>query len=218
MRTVHEALLALEDERFRGPVHVSAPGPFVPLVVLPAFARLADAHPDLVPHLHALDASAAIGALQRGELDVALLEDAPDAPDLAVRALTRLPHAVFAAPAHPLAGDPALPTDAAFVAPPRVRGREVDGYPSHLPRSVRLRVDRMQAAIDAVRTGRYVAYLPTRVGAAHGFVAHPLDAEAATTLHVVHRASLHLPGRTEALVDALFAVEQAARRGDSAAP
>ena len=200
MRMVHEGLLAVEGGGHRGPVHVSVPGPLAPLYVLPLLDRLAAEHPHLVVHVHATTGADANAALRRGDLDLAIVDDAVAAEDLTFMRLRPVEHDVFVAPGH------RAPLEAlSFVAPlPDARGQTPDAWPLDRPRRVGLRVAQMQVAIEAVRTGRYAAVLPVVVGRRQGLEGlGRSEAMGTSVLHLVHRPSLPIRGRTEVVRDAL---------------
>ncbi len=199
MREVHEAYVHLRGAALLGEIHVGTPGPFAPLYVLPALGDLATLHPGLQPHLHATAGRSATDALARGDLDLAVVDDAPDDPELEGRVLRALTHDVFVA--RPAPGEPV------FVAPPPdPQGRNQDAWPEDRPRRVTLRVDRMATAIDAVRQGPWAAVLPVDVGMAAGL--HPLgwsDSLPRTDLRLVRRRQGSRPGRADAVAEALLA-------------
>ena len=209
MREVHEAYVHLDQSVMVGDVHLGVPGPFAPLYVLPALAELREVHPGLMPHLHAASGLEAQSALERGDLDLALIDDPIDDPELEQRVVRELAHDVFTAPRLGPLEDPV------FVAPPPdVEGRNRDAWPDERPRTVGLRVDRMATAIDAVRQGPWAAVLPVDVGLAAGL--EPLGQSAelrVTRLTLMHRRTLGRPGRAEA-VAALIARALERRGGE----
>jgi len=207
MRMVHEGLLAVEGGGHRGPVHVSVPGPLAPLYVLPLLERLAEEHPHLVVHVHAVTGPSVNAALRRGELDLALVDDAAAADDLTFTRLQPLEHDVFVAPGGQAPLE-ALTFVAPFVDP---RGQTPDAWPLDRPRRVGLRVAQMQVAIEAVRTGRYAAVLPVVVGRGQGLEGLGCsEAMGTSVLHLVHRPSLPIRGRTEVVRDAIVDLVNAA--------
>ncbi len=142
-------------------------------------------------------------------MDVAIDDEIRDEEELTVRPLRVLDHDVFCSPAHPLARGEGSLEEARFVAPPADRGQPADSWPAERERHVGLRVHRMQAAIDAVRSGAFVAVLPTLVGDAQDFVALGVPDLAPTTLHVVTRETLGLTTAADQLADRLLQASQA---------
>lgn len=207
MRLVDEGRAAVEDARFVGPVLVSCPAPLAPVLLLAALREVQARHPGLVPVLRPVDDARVAGDLLTGALDLALVVGPFAHPALHVEPLGALTHRVFCAPAHPLAGGvPSRPAvlDAGFVAPPPdAAGLPVDAWPPHLRRSVVCRVARMQLGIDACREGLGLCVLPERVGARAGLVPVPFDPLPQTPVHLVHRPTLALEGRTERVAAAL---------------
>lgn len=187
MRRVDEGLAALEGATEPRVVHVAAPGPFAPLFVLPALETLRDELPNVVVHLHATRGERANGALRRGDIDVAVIDDPVPDDQLVLERLRELEHDVFVAPgASRELG--ALP----FVAPiDDPRGLTPDAWPLDRSRTIALRVTRMQVAIDAVRSGHYAAALPVDVGRAQGLEALGVSGMLArSTLFVTSRPAL----------------------------
>lgn len=208
MRGVDESLTRLGPGRLVGPVHVSVPGPFAPIFVLPALRAITAAHPELIPRVVSVPSGVVNDALARGDLDVAVLDDATPDDDLTLLELGPIPHALCCAPGHPLDGRARpRPDEIAthpFVAPtPLPDGRVPDRWPPHLPRRIGLYVHQMQVGIEACRGGELLAVLPWPVAERAGLRRVPVKGISATTLHAVHRPTLAPEGRTEVVVDAL---------------
>lgn len=206
MRMVDEGLSALDGPGLRGPVHVSVPGPLAPLYVLPALPQLAEAHPHLGIHVHAMTGRSVNAALRRGGIDLAIVDDAAADDELTFVRLATLRHDVFVAP-----GRRGPVEELSFVAPLMdARGQTPDAWPLDRRRRVGLRVAQMQVAVEAVRSGRYAAVLPVEVGRHQGLEGLGYcDEMGTTTLHLVHRRSLPMRGRAEVVRDAV--VEAAGR-------
>lgn len=230
MRTVHEGLLTLDDARFRGAINISAPGPFVPPLLLPMLGSLSTVHPDLIPSIHAVGGSKVDQAIRQGWLDLALL-DAP-LPDtgLHVEPLLELKHDVYCSPDHPLATHPnpgELLSEVPFATPlADEHGNTPDAWPIERPRRIGLRVMMMQVAIDAVQHGGFVSVLPELVGVFSNLTALDVSGIPNTTLYMLHRPSLEIHGRVEYVAEqvreSIGAVEarlekaRAARRAERA--
>ncbi len=203
MRTVHEGLQAVESSQFLGPVHVACAGALGPPLVLPALADVTSRHPRLVPHVQDVADGEMAGLLRRGVIDVALAPSVPEDETLTVLPLLELAYDVFAAPGHSLVGanDPGALGEAPFAALVDVGGYR-SRWPAHRRRRIALRVAREAELVSAATSGGFVAVLPTLVGRRAGLV--PLGAGLARErLYLAHRPALTLPGRTEAVVDAL---------------
>ncbi|MEM1413253.1 MAG: LysR family transcriptional regulator [Myxococcota bacterium] len=206
MRTVHEGLQAVEASQFLGPVHVAAAGALATPLVLPALGRVTSDHPRLVPHLHDVVEREMAGLLRRGVIDVALAPTLPEDDALTVSPLLELSYDVFAAPEHPLTtktGEARIEglAEAPFAALFGSEG-EHDRWPIHRRRRIAMRVAREAELVNATASGGFVAVLPVAVGRRAGLVGlgAGLPSE---RLFVAHRPSITLPGRTEAVVDAL---------------
>ncbi len=211
MRRIDEAIGWVDGSRLVGPVHISMPGPFVPLYLLPALELLRDRHPDLVPHVTSVSDASVNTALLRGAIDVAVLDDPVPTDNLTLRELCSVQHALCCGPTHPLATVNETPSleeleEHGFVAPiPLADGRVPDLWPRDRPRRVDLYVRQMQAGVDACASGRYLAVLPWRVAERAGLRRIPMSGIEGSKLYILHRPTLEEGGRTEAVVDALLA-------------
>ena len=204
-RLIHEGVLIMEQAQASGPIHFSSPGPFAPIFVLPALEVLAQSHPGLQPTVRAVIGAQANEGLRRGELDLALVDDPVVDPQLHIESLLELTHGVYCAPEHPLAGVEAPDvTDHAFAAPiADESGMTPDQWPLTRPRTIGLRVTQMQVAIDAVKTGRYLAVLPDLVARRQGLVAVDVGPIASTTLFMMHRPLLDPDSKTALAANAV---------------
>ncbi|MEO0326506.1 MAG: LysR family transcriptional regulator [Myxococcota bacterium] len=201
MRTVHEGLQAVESSQFLGPVHVACAGALGPPLVLPALAAVTSAHPRLVPHVQDVADGEMASLLRRGVIDVALAPRVPEDDAITVSPLLELAYDVFAAPSHPHAASPAALEDAPFAAL-QGDGEHRSRWPAHRRRRIALRVTREAELVSAATSGGFVAVLPSLVGRRAGLV--PLGAGLERELvYLAHRPSITLPGRTEAVVEAL---------------
>ena len=204
MRRVDESLTQLGPGRLVGEVRVSVPGPYAPIYVLPALRALAATHPGLSPRV--VSAPSPTGALERGEIDVAVLEDPTPKETLTLRHLAEVPHALCCGEAHPLATRRRITASDLrahpFVAPtPLPDGRVPDRWPPDQPRTIGLSVHQMQVGVDACASGAYLAALPWPVAERAGLV--KLRTLSSSALYVMHRPTLEPGGRTEALLEAL---------------
>lgn len=200
MRVVHEALLVAAGDQHQGPVHCCAPSPFAPIFLVPATRWLGEEHANLTVHIRSHGSLAA--RLRRGELDVALSDDAIEDDGIVTTRLMDLDHDVF------VSSKKVSVEDAVFVAPTRdERGQTPDAWPAERKRNIGLRVDLMQVAIDVVRTGApYAAVLPCIVGKANGLIPLGLSSEmSSSVLYMVRRTPLALPSRADLFADAILA-------------
>lgn len=214
MRLVDEGLGQLAGTQFVGPVRISVPGPFAPMFVLPALHALARAHPGLVPELSPTPAGRANEMLLTGALDLAVLDDPVPSDELTLRALAEITHGIWCAPQHPLSGRRRVTLEQVaahpFVAPRAdPRGHTPDAWPPELVRAIGLRVTRMQVAVDACASGQWLGALPDLVARRAGLHRVPLDVLPSSTLYLLHRPSLPVRGKTEALVDAVLEAAEA---------
>ncbi|MEZ4340432.1 MAG: LysR family transcriptional regulator [Sandaracinaceae bacterium] len=210
MRRVDDALEQLGPGRLVGAVTISVAGPYAAIFVLPALERLAVEHEGLVPRLVALPDDVVPAALDRGQVDIALLEAPTASPSVALEPLVELRHGVFCAPDHPLAERPRPRADELaefpFAVPtPLPGGRVPDGWPVERPRRIGVVVQEMQVAIDACASGGFLAVLPEPVGERAGLCPLQVRGIATSTLYLAHRTTLDPEGRIEAVLGALRA-------------
>jgi len=211
MRLVDGGLAAISNDELIGSVRVSVPGPFAPLLVLPAVAALLEEHPRLEPFVGGHPDAALPGLLLRGALDVALTDEPRPSPDLHMEPLMRVTHGVYWSPDHPLAshGRPKREDVLAqtFAAPPLdERGQPIDPWPPHLQRRIGLRVTQMQVAVDSCVRGDTLSALPDVVARRAGLLRVPFEELPSTTLYLVHRRSLPIRGKAEVVAEAIRAV------------
>lgn len=200
MRVVHEALLVASGDQHRGPVHCCAPSPFAPIFLVPATRWLSEEHPSITVHIHNHGSLSA--RLRRGQLDVALSDDAIEDEGIVTTRIMDLEHDVF------VSSKKVTLENAIFVAPTLdERGQTPDAWPADRKRTIGLRVDLMQVAIDVVRSGApYAAVLPVIVGKANGLTPLGLaDEMSPSVLYMVRRSPLALPSRADLFADAVLA-------------
>ncbi len=213
MRLVHEGVQAASGEQFRGPVHVSIPGPFAPFFVLPVFERLRSRHPDLIPSMTNASDRDVPGLLLRGELDIAVTDAELDAEELDVQQLYEVEHAIFCGDGHPLAGVPAPSAEEVlahpYVAPVRrPDGGRPDAFPMSIARVVGLEVNQMNVAIEAVRRGTYLGCFPILVAEASGLIRIPFDEMPATRLYLLRRPPVAETSRADLVAEAIMAAAE----------
>ncbi|MEM7608756.1 MAG: LysR family transcriptional regulator [Myxococcota bacterium] len=211
MRVVHEALAEATGDRLHGPIHCSAPTPLAAIVFVPAMRALRETYPALSLHLHAMVGESMVAKLKRGELDLALTDDAVDDDALTVDKLMTLRHDVFAAERIAL-------EDVVFIAPRRDdQGHTPDAWPAHRSREIGARVDLMQTAIDVVRSGApFGAVLPCVVGESNGLVSLGLAGEMnPSVLYAVRRRTLSMRTKADVLAEAIAKTFQAERHSES---
>lgn len=218
MSEIGEAVYEVVDGALAGPIRVAAPGPFVPVFVLPALRQVLREHPRLVPDVSCLEASAANQSLVRGDLDVALLDDPEPASGLVVERVRAIRYGVYCGVGHPLAAAASVIVEEVtrypFVAPPTAN----DHWPVDIPRRVGFTVGRLDLGVELCATGEYLAVLPDDIVPGRDRAGRlrrlPLDIFPETALYAVHRERPEMPRRTEVLLRALraAAAEPAAPR------
>jgi DNA-binding transcriptional LysR family regulator len=136
---------------------IAGPSPWIAKLV----TALAPARPGLV--IDVVEAADDPGPqLLRGEIDVVVSDRAGRNGRFAVDLICELHRSVWCSADHPLGGKRKVPADRlvghAFAA------TDTDGWPPERPRRVELRSSRLEVVIDACKSGRYLAVLPTVLG------------------------------------------------------
>lgn len=215
MRRTEEGLEAVSSTALVGPVHISAPGPYASIFVLPAVQALTEAHPGLVPTVSTVESERVYARLLDGSLDIALLDDPEADGDLTVHLLGKLTRGLYCAPAHPLARRDKLGMQEVlaypFVGPSR---GHTDHFPPHLERKLGLEVAHLHVAVQACATGSLLAFLPDAIADAYrgegGLVRLPLALGAARPLYAVHRKIVATPNRALTVRNAIEAAVRSA--------
>lgn len=200
MRGIHSALELVEQARYAGPVRVSVPLHWARSVFLPVVSKLNAEHPELVPELVAIPQAQVVSALQQGNIDVAVVDISLSPGKLACEQLGEFSLGVFAAPSHPLTVKKTV--EWSEVRQTRFVELDRDGWnvwPAHRPRRVAATVSEVRLAADACRHAGFAAVLPDEVADAHGLRRIRLPLKAGGRLFLLHRPTLSIPGRTEAV-------------------
>ncbi|MEM9067535.1 MAG: LysR family transcriptional regulator [Myxococcota bacterium] len=160
MRVVHEGTMAMEDDQLRASLQVYAPSDLADIFVLPALAKLHDAHPELNAGIQSGLADSLTVLLERGGLDLVISEDLPPTDAHHVEPLVTLTHDVFVRP-----GNHTPIEDLRFVVTLAAKPRRfADAWPFGRPRHVGLRVGSRSMAVDAVMQGFDAVVLPICLG------------------------------------------------------
>lgn len=203
MRLVHEGTEVMRDAQLRGALRVSAPAGLANLFLLPAVPALLARHPHLEPEIESENVATLAEALQRGGLDIALVENPAPNSTLRMRPLVRLEHDVFVRPEMRVTDLDVL----RFVVPLETDLKvSSDAWPQSRPRQIALRVSCATMAIDAVRRGLDAVVLPVCVGVDSGLKRLHTSGLRTSDLMVLSRSSLPgLSTRAEIVADAISA-------------
>lgn len=208
MRIVDDGIESLTGTVLRGTLRLSVPPDFSAWLTAPAMLALRTAHPELDLELLSLPESQVPYALHQGDLDAAvvssIIETKSDGFDLLQEELVCLRYAVYARPAHALAG-PRRPTskilrDYVFAAAPG------DGYPP-LERERPIKTSDLRAAATLAMASELLVSLPTVIG--EPFVQSGLLVQVSeelpiqSKLYLAYRRPVATHARTEALLRAL---------------
>ena len=203
MRGIHSALELVEQSQHVGPVTVSVPAHWAPLVVLPVLRTLSDDYPELIPRLTTIPVSRVSSALRQGEIDLAIVDAPVSTEQLSCDLLREYSLGVYATRRHPLIRKSTVRwsdlSDTRFV----VVQDGLDVWPAHRSRRVALRVSDVRTAVDACVHAGFVAMLPDVVAEGHGLRRLPLSLRSAVKLFMLHRPTLSISGRTEVVADRL---------------
>ena len=210
MRVVDDGVTEVLDEQLRGPIRVVSASQLASTLLMRALGPLRRAHPMLQPELSS-GGGELTDRLLRGEVDVAMAVIPGAHPSLQVVDLGRFGNGVYCGRGHPLQRRRKL-SDAdvsayPFVAPPRIDGPPLDGWPPDLTREVAMRSDQMLMALTAVSDGELLGVFPDAVVAAHGeergLRRLPWERLPPTRVHATIRTPLQPVGGPQALVEAL---------------
>ena len=165
MRRVEDVVAAVRTPDPEGPLHLAVDARAMAVVVQPAIIELQRRHPGIVPWVYGPDQPDRINErLLAGELDLALLDNPIQHPEIAVSRQLDLPAGIYCGPGHPLyrsdrveAGE-VLEHD--FVGP---TVDDIDLFPPDLQPRFGLRVRQMWLALSLCLSGRYLAAFPHRV-------------------------------------------------------
>lgn len=162
---VDRGLSEVKGDPFAGPLRVASLGVLTEELVVPALARVKQAHAALVPeHLNVGAAEASV-LLARGQLDLAFYYEDPTVDALVVDRLGALGASVYCGRGHPL-WEVARPARAAVLAHafsvPQLgdTGRVLDGWPADWPRTVGMRITTLRSNLEVCRSGALLTVLP----------------------------------------------------------
>jgi len=205
MRGVHSAIEFIDGGLLVGPVRVSAPAQWQPAVIPDAVDTLAVSHPGLVIDVVTIPAGRIAAALRQGSIDVALTDVETSSEQLTRELVRECSISLYAPKHHPLTKRRKLQwkdvTTAAHISIAHY-GEGVwqlqDSEPhAHVS-------DPLAGALLCQRQCA-VTVLPDILAEALGLVRLPLATGATIPLVVLHRPTLTIPGRTEAIADVLRA-------------
>jgi DNA-binding transcriptional LysR family regulator len=214
MRLVDESLTVLSGKQMVGTVKIASAEPVTRALVLPALDQLRARHPALVPSL-VVSREAEVGAaLLRGDLDVAFVRHIRTRDQLSVERLGELATGIYAGPSHPLAKAKSVRIaqvlEHDFVACEAELGAQ-GWWPREYPRKVAVRVEALDIAAELCAKSSVLAALPDVVAERYNqewnACLHrlPLRASRKVEVFAVWRQQLDLPGRSEAVVEAVSA-------------
>ncbi len=218
MRAVESALDQILSSESAGSVHVSAPGPYTSLFVLPALRKLREQYPELLAHVRSTGPAQAEHLLVDGGLDIFVTDASINRSELKVTKLGELAYSVYAADFHPLAARIDLTVDDLleypFVGPP---DGLPDHWPVHLPRKLGMVVEQLHVAVQVCSQDGLLAVLPDVV--ARDFrgdgllVRLPVDVIPSQPLYAVSRTAAAEPKRIDLVLRAVAQTVEDVRRG-----
>jgi DNA-binding transcriptional LysR family regulator len=218
IRTVESALDQILSSESSGSVHISAPGPYCSLFVLPAFRLLREDYPGIVPHVRSLAPGQVQPLLLDGGLDIALSNVAEARPEVVITKLGELTYSVYAGDDHPLAlrmdmsADDLTPYP--FVGPPE---HLADHWPPHLERQLGMIVEQLHVGVQACAVDGFLAVLPDVVARDYRgdglLVRLPVEVVPPQPLYAITRRATAEPRRIELVLTALARAVEDVRRG-----
>ena len=221
MRLVDESLAVIAGTQFVGGLRIASAEPVTRAFLLPALVGLREAHPALVPSVRVAREDQVGGMLLSGELDVAFVRHPTPKPQLSLSHLGRVKGGVYCGQGHPLYSVKRVKASQVikhpFVTLEAEHAPRGGWWPPAYRRTVAMTVEALDIAAEICAEGELLAVLPDVVAARHrdqyGFDLSrlPLEVVKPTEVHAVWREQLDLPGRAEALVEAVR--EQFTSRG-----
>ena len=209
MRGVHSALEFIDDQLLVGPVRVSVPLQWLRLVIPVATDELASRYPKLVLEAVALTASEVPIALRQGVIDVGLADATTPSEQLVCGLVREYSLGVYASNRHPLTKQHRTSwKDVA--ASEYVAIAQYDRGIWQLGNTTpRVQVDDPETAAEIRKRRRAVTVMPDAFAKSLGLTRLRLSVGATTPLYLLHRPTLTIAGRTEAVVEALRATLEA---------
>ncbi|MEM7160221.1 MAG: LysR family transcriptional regulator [Myxococcota bacterium] len=223
MRMVHEGLLAIEGTELSGPVYIASVGLITTSYLLPGLRRLRKDHPDLVPHVIDHAHRDVGGMLLRGEIDVAFVTQPLMHAQINKLHLGAAPSGVYCGEGHPLYGKREVTQqevlEHAFVAlSPDERGLTLESWPATLDRKIGMVVGQMATGLEVCITGQLLTVLPDVVGMSSLYRDRlhrlPIDIVPPTDLFALHRNTITVGGRAEAVTQSVRNEVTANREGE----
>lgn len=167
-----QGMLALErglaragGEAFEGELQVGTLGVLTNHLVLPVLLELVEKRPQIVPSMRTYGPKEANHRLVIGSLDLAFYYDAVPLEGVWCERLGALRASVYCGRAHPLFRARRVTNAKLLQHPfsvPQIGDRSVpmDGWPVHLERKVRFRIELLYSNIDVGLSGRFLTVLP----------------------------------------------------------
>ena len=209
MRGVHSALEFIDEDLYVGPARVSVPLQWLRFLIPSTADDLASHYPRLVLEAVTLTPSDVPIALRQGVIDVGVLEVAAPSDELVCELVRECSLGVYASNRHPLTKRhrPSWKdvTASEYIAIAHY-GQNVWQLGNTTPR---VRVDDPETAALICRRRDAVTVVPDAFAKSLGLTRLRLALKATIPLYLLHRATLTIAGRTEAVVEALRATIEA---------
>ncbi|HZO15150.1 MAG TPA: LysR family transcriptional regulator [Polyangiaceae bacterium] len=213
MRMVDESLRRVDGTELVGPVRIASAEPVTRAFLMPALAELRVRHPELVPDVRVAREADVPQLLLQGQLDVAFVRLPIAREQLSILRLGELGVSVYAARGHPLYGVTRCRIADAVAHPFVTIGAEQSPggawWPVAYRRKVAISVEALDFAAELCATGELLAVLPDVVAERYrrdwGADLHrlPLNVVRSAEVFAVWREQLELPGRADAVVEAV---------------
>jgi DNA-binding transcriptional LysR family regulator len=215
MRLVDESLARVDGTQFVGPVRIASAEPVTRAFLMPALAELRQRHPGLIPEVRVSREPDIPSLLLQGEIDVAFVRLPLPREQLSIARLGEVSASVYAGRGHPLFGQRrctiAQVLEHPFVTIEAERSPAGAWWPVSYRRTVAIRVEAVDFAAELCAAEGLLAVLPDVVAERYRrdwgaqLYRLPLDVVRAAEVFAVWREQLELPGRAEALVEAVTA-------------
>jgi len=166
MRGVDDGLSQLASRELVGPVLLMSASALTDAYLLSALRELSWAHPALIPHIHRFSRDETVHRILRGQLDVALFQEAAAPhPRLVEDQIGSVSNGVYCGPGHPLFHSTQVglaeilehPFAAVVAAETKI---VQDGWPPEQPRRIGMYLPDFSLAYDVCKRGQMLAILP----------------------------------------------------------
>jgi DNA-binding transcriptional LysR family regulator len=210
MGRIDAGLEVICGTKWAGTVRIASDSRLATVFLLPALRRLRARYPSIVPHLISASVGDAVVALQRGELDMAVVHEPLPHEGVERVVLCDASHGIYCGVGHPLHDAQRVTLEMiaphAFAAPEPGNGApSADNWPAELPRRVGLYSAVLDGGIEPCVHGELLVVFPDALVPTFACASRlrrlPIEIVPARRLHALKRRSLSTaPGPVDMLI------------------